>query len=143
MIIAVTGHRPQRLKGQQKLIKKWAIEQLTYFHPSAIYDGMAQGADQIIAIAAKELGIPIICCYPFPKQYFHPIEQWIMENNQTIFTSHNYSKESYYIRDCYMVDHADMLLCVWDGVGGGGTFLTRNYAIKKNKKIIDYEGLKQ
>ena len=143
MIIAVTGHRPQRLKGQQKLIKKWAIEQLTYFHPSAIYDGMAQGADQIIAIAAKELGIPIICCYPFPKQYFYPIERWIMENNQTIFTSHNYSKESYYIRDCYMVDHADMLLCVWDGVGGGGTFLTRNYAIKKNKKIIDYEGLKQ
>ena len=143
MIMAVTGHRPQRLKGQQKLIKKWAIEQLTYFHPSAIYNGMAQGADQIIAIAAKELGIPIICCYPFPKQHFHPIEQWIMENNQTIFTSHNYSKESYYIRDCYMVDHADMLLCVWDGVGGGGTFLTRNYAIKKNKKIIDYEGLKQ
>ena len=143
MIMAVTGHRPQRLKGQQKLIKKWAIEQLTYFHPSAIYNGMAQGADQIIAIAAKELGIPIICCYPFPKQYFYPIERWIMENNQTIFTSHNYSKESYYIRDCYMVDHADMLLCVWDGVGGGGTFLTRNYAIKKNKKIIDYEGLKQ
>ena len=143
MIIAVTGHRPQRLKGQQKLIKKWAIEQLTYFHPSAIYDGMAQGADQIIAIAAKELGIPIICCYPFPKQHFHPIEQWIMENNQTIFISPHYSKESYYIRDCYMVDHADMLLCIWDGVGGGGTFLTRNYAIKKNKKIIDYEGLKQ
>lgn len=104
---------------------------------------MAQGADQIIAIAAKELGIPIICCYPFPKQYFYPTERWIMENNQTIFTSHYYSKESYYIRDCYMVDHSDMLLCVWDGVGGGGTFLTRNYAIKKNKKIIDYEGLKQ
>ena len=104
---------------------------------------MAQGADQIIAIAAKELGIPIICCYPFPKQYFYPMERWIMENNQTIFISPYYSKESYYIRDCYMVDHADVLLCVWDGVGGGGTFLTRNYAIKKNKKIIDYEGLKQ
>lgn len=103
---------------------------------------MAQGADQIIAIAAKELGIPIICCYPFPKQYFHPIEQWIMENNQTIFISPYYSQESYYIRDCYMVDHSDILLCIWDGVGGGGTFLTRNYAIKKNKKIIDYEGLK-
>lgn len=143
MIMAVTGHRPQRLKGQQKLIKKWAIEQLTYFHPSVIYNGMAQGADQIIAIAAKELGIPIICCYPFPKQYFHPIEQWIMENNQTIFISPYYSQESYYIRDCYMVDHSDILLCIWDGVGGGGTFLTRNYAIKKNKKIIDYEGLKQ
>lgn len=41
-----------------------------------------------------------------------------------------------------MVDHADVLLCVWDGIGGGGTFLTRKYAIQKNKQIIDYEGLK-
>lgn len=67
MILAITGHRPQRLKGQEKLIKEWAAEQLIRLQPSAIYDGMAQGADQIIATAAKELGIPVICCYPFPK----------------------------------------------------------------------------
>jgi len=24
MILAVTGHRPQRLKGQEKIIAKWA-----------------------------------------------------------------------------------------------------------------------
>ena len=37
-----------------------------------------------------------------------------------------------------MVDHADKLLCVWDGIGGGGTFLTRNYALQQGKEIIDY-----
>ena len=142
MILAVTGHRPQRLKGQEKLIKKWAVEQLTRLQPSLVIDGMAQGTDQIIATAAKELGIPILCCYPFPKKYYHPVEQWIMEGNHIAFISKEYSKKAYYIRDCYMVDNADALLCVWDGIGNGGTFLTRNYALEKNKQIIDYKGLR-
>lgn len=141
MILAITGHRPQRLKGQEKLIKEWAVEQLTRLQPSVIYDGMAQGADQIIATAAKELGIPIGCCYPFPKKYYHPVEQWIAENNQVIFVSPQYSKDAYNIRDKFMVDHADKLLCVWDGIGWGGTFLTRNYALQQGKEIIDYGGL--
>lgn len=142
MLLAVTGHRPQRLKGQEKLIKEWAKKQLIRLQPLVVYDGMAQGADQIIAIAAKELGIPIICCYPFPKKNYHPIERQIINNNQIIFTSSKYSKQAYVIRDKFMVDHCDILLCVWDGIGIGGTFLTRNYAIQKNKEIIDYEGLK-
>lgn len=142
MILAVTGHRPERLKGQEKLIKEWAETQLIRLHPSAIYDGMAQGTDQIVATAAKRLSIPIICCYPFPRKSYHPIEEWIMENNQVIFVSPHYSKESYYIRDKFMVDCADAVLCVWDGVGGGGTFITRNYAIQQGKEIIDYGGLR-
>jgi hypothetical protein len=142
MNITVTGHRPQRLKGQEKLIKQWAIEQLNKIHPSCLYNGMAQGVDQIVALAAKELNIPIICCYPFPKKEYHPIELYIIENNEIRFISKKYSKESYIIRDKYMVDNSDILLCVWDGIGGGGTFLTRNYAIQQNKKIIDYGGLR-
>ena len=122
------------------MIKKWAVEQLIRLLSSAIYDGMSQGADQIIATAAKELGIPIVCCYPFPKKIFHPVEQWITENNQIIFVSPQYSKDAYNIRDRFMVDHAAKLLCVWDGIGWGGTFLTRNYALQQGKEIIDYGG---
>ena len=143
MKLAVTGHRPERLKGQEKMIKEWAVEQLTRLQPSVIYDGMAQGTDQIIATAAKELCIPIICCYAFPKKFYPPIEKWIMENNLTFFTRLTYSKDAYLIRDKYMVDCADALLCVWDGVGSGGTFFTRNYALQKNKMIIDYGGLRK
>ena len=43
MKLAVTGHRPERLKGQEKMIKEWAVEQLIRLQPSVIYDGMAQG----------------------------------------------------------------------------------------------------
>lgn len=142
MILAVTGHRPQRLKGQQKMIKKWAADQLIRLQPSVIYDGMAQGVDQIIAIAAKELKIPIVCCYAFPRNNYHPIEEWIMENNQVIYTSSTFSKESYLIRDKFMVDNADNLLCVWDGVTWGGTYWTYKYALSKGIPIIEYEGLK-
>ena len=142
MILTVTGHRPQRLKGQEKLIKRWAKTQLIHLQPSILYNGMAQGADQIVAIAAKELNIPIICCYPFFKTTFHPIEEWIMENNNVIFTSSAFSKQSYIIRDKYMVDHSDIVLAVWDGIRQGGTYITREYAIKQGKKVIDYEGLK-
>ena len=142
MILAVTGHRPERLKGQEKAISEWAEKQLIRLHPSRVYNGMAQGTDQIVAIAAKKLGIPIVCCYPFPKKHYHPTEEWLMENNEVIFVSPHYSKQAYVIRDNFMVDHADKLLCVWDGLGGGGTFLTRNYALKQGKEIIDYCGLR-
>ena len=142
MRIAITGHRPQRLKGQQKLIKEWAEIQLTRLHPSVIYDGMAQGADQIVALVAKQLNIPIICCYPFPRTQYHPTEQYIMENNKVIFISPKYSKQSYWLRDKFMVDNADIVLSIWDGICTGGTFLTVNYAIGLGKKIINYEGLK-
>jgi len=141
MILAVTGHRPQRLKNQESLIKKWAINQLKILKPDKVYIGMAQGADQIIGLAAKELKISLVCCYAYPKKYFHPIEEYLMENNEVIFVSPKYSKQSYIIRDFFMVDSADILLCVWDGIGGGGTFITRNYAISKGKNIIDYGGL--
>lgn len=124
------------------MIKEWAEQQLTRLQPSALYCGMAQGVDQIVGTAAKELKIPIICCYPFPKKYYYPIEEWIMENNQVIFISQKQSKSAYILRDNFMVDHADKLLCVWDGIGSGGTFLTRNYALKRNKEIIDYGGLR-
>lgn len=142
MRIAVTGHRPQRLKGQEKLIKRWAVKQLKSLQPSEVYVGMAQGVDQIVALAAKNMGIPVVCCYPFPKNNFHPTEEYIMDGNRIVFVCPEYSRKSYIKRDQYMVDHADLLLCVWDGLGHGGTFATRQYAQKKNVPIIEYEGLK-
>ena len=143
MILTVTGHRPERLKGQEKMIKEWAVEQLTRLQPSVVYDGMAQGTDQIVAIAAKELDIPIVCCYAFPRCGYHPVEEWIMEGNQVRFICNEYSKQAYWLRDKFMVDAADVVLTVWDGKGGGGTFITRNYALQQGKKIIDYVGLRK
>ena len=87
MIVAVTGHRPQRLKGQEKEIKEWAAAQLRELQPESMYNGMAQGADQITALAAKEVGVPIVCCYPYQKSYSTPTEDYIKEGNEVIYIS--------------------------------------------------------
>ena len=50
----ITGHRPQRIKGREKEIKKWIEEQLEELQPHKAINGMAQGVDQIFAFAAKE-----------------------------------------------------------------------------------------
>ena len=140
MRIAVTGHRPKRLKGQQKEVKKWLSEQLNKYECTEAISGMAQGADQIFAQAAVEKNIPLICCYPYRKNFFHQEEQKILNKAEDIkFISEAYTgNRVYWFRDKYMVDNCDLLLAVWDGIKAGGTWLTINYAQKIGKPVIFY-----
>ena len=140
MRIAVTGHRPKRLKGQQKEIKRWLSEQLDKYECTEAISGMAQGADQIFAQAAVEKNIPLICCYPYRKNFFHQEEQKILNRAKDIkFISETYTgNRVYWFRDKYMVDNCDLLLAVWDGIKAGGTWLTINYAQKIGKPVIFY-----
>ena len=75
MKIAVTGHRPKRLKNQEETIRQWLSSQLDKHKCTEAISGMAQGVDQIFAQAAVEKGIPLICCYPYRKNFFHQEEQ--------------------------------------------------------------------
>lgn len=140
MRIAVTGHRPERLKDQQEEVKKWLSEQLNKYDCTEAISGMAQGADQIFAQAAIEKNIPLICCYPYRKNFFHQEEQKILNKAEDIkFISEAYTgNRVYWFRDKYMVDNCDLLLAVWDGIKAGGTWLTINYAQKIGKPIIYY-----
>lgn len=140
MRIAVTGHRPKRLKGQQKEVKEWLSEQLDKYKCTEAISGMAQGADQIFGQAAIEKNIPLICCYPYRKIFFHQEEQKILNKAKDIkFISEVYTgNRVYWFRDKYMVDNCDLLLAVWDGIKAGGTWLTINYAQKIGKPIIFY-----
>ena len=140
MRIAITGHRPKRLKGQQKEVKKWLSEQLNKYECTEAISGMAQGADQIFAQAAVEKNIPLICCYPYRKNFFHQEEQKILNKAEDIkFISEAYTgNRVYWFRDKHMVDNCDLLLAVWDGIKAGGTWLTINYAQKIGKPVIFY-----
>ena len=140
MRIAVTGHRPKRLKGQQKEVKRWLSEQLDKYECTEAISGMAQGADQIFAQAAVKKNIPLICCYPYRKNFFHQEEQKILNKAKDIkFISEVYTgNKAYWFRDKYMVDNCDLLLAVWDGIKAGGTWLTVNYAQKIGKPVIFY-----
>lgn len=141
MRIAATGHRPARLKGEEKFIKEWINKIFTQYDCTAAISGMAQGVDQIFARAAVENKIPLICCYPY-KRNLHPIEQEIINQAQNVdirFLHQKYiGNKVYWIRDKYMVDNCDLLIAVWDGMKVGGTWLTVNYAQKIGRPVIFY-----
>ena len=141
MKIAVTGHRPRRLKNQEEDIKKWLSSQLDKYKCTEAISGMAQGADQIFAQVAVNKDIPLICCYPYRKNFFHQEEQRILSKAKDIkFISKTYTgNRVYWFRDKYMVDNCDLLLAVWDGVKTGGTWLTVDYARRIGKPIVYYD----
>lgn len=136
MTVMVTGHRPQRLRGQEKKISAEMARLMAELKPDKAISGMAAGADQIWAMAALDGGIPLYCYFPYPRQKYRPQEQYIVENACGISNiCSEYSRESYYIRDCAMVDDSDVVIAVWDGIEQGGTWNTIKYARDKGKKI--------
>lgn len=141
MRIALTGHRPERLRGHENEVRKWIQDILTALQKkepiTAAQCGMAQGADQIFGLECIKQGIPLYCCFPYQRKRFSAQEQHLMDNAAgSVALQSNYSRDSYYKRDCYMVDNCDVLLAVWDGYKLGGTWLTVEYAIKQGKEIL-------
>lgn len=139
MRVAVTGHRPQRLKGRETKVAGWISGEIDKIDCTEAYTGMALGVDQIFARVVEAKGIPLICCFPYRKSGFSRDEQKILDAAKDVrFISEDYSRRAYWIRDKYMVDNCDLLLAVWDGVKDGGTWITIEYAQKVEKPIIFY-----
>jgi hypothetical protein len=142
MKIAVTGHRPERLKGQEAIIGQWLYDQLNKLQEqeekiTAAYNGMAMGADQIFALQCLKLNMPVYCVFPYKRKRYHQDELYIMKQAISLITLQDkYSQDCFYKRDCYMVDNCDILFAVWDGQPYGGTYDTIEYAKKQNKLII-------
>ena len=136
MTVMVTGHRPERLRGQEKEVSAGMATLIAELKPDKAISGMAAGADQIWAIAALDGGIPLYCYFPYPRQKYHPQEEYIMERaagKRNICSE--YSPQSYYLRDKAMVDDSDVVIAVWDGVKSGGTWKTIEYAKSQGKDI--------
>lgn len=146
MIIAATGHRPNKLGGYgQPVLDKLiggAIRYLEEQKPEMAITGMAQGWDTAWAIAALGLKIPLFCALPFEGQF----SKWPMEsqllwseivgkaNNVVFVYKGEYAPWKLLARNKWMVDHCDKVCALWDG-SSGGTAHCVDYARKKNKPI--------
>lgn len=146
MRIAITGHRPDKLfprgwkdydNNFQLLIsyyEKTLPQLLSKDKPdeNAVISGMAVGCDQAAAIAAINLGIPVIACVPFLGQELiwsrsnQELYHWILERSQEVKILYNQqpdtkAKAAFLLnkRNEYMVDNADMVLAMWNGTPGG------------------------
>lgn len=149
MIVAFTGHRPDKLGGYKVpnptylYVCQQIDKTLRELKPEKVISGMALGVDQWAAHIAYKLGIPFIAAVPFegqekawPKQSqmtFHLLLR--MASEKVIVSPGDYSAAKMQVRNEWMVDHCDKLIAVWDGTSGG-TGNCVAYAQKSEKNII-------
>lgn len=167
MAIAFTGHRPEKIGGYdptspmrqrvydtlQNLIKA-AIESA----PASagwtrlnFISGMAQGVDQIAAelvLQEKQADprIHLIAAVPcrdqerlWPSETQQRYRELLQQcDNVVMVTNAPYTFECMHIRNRWMVDHADFMIAVWDGVQQRGTAHCVAYALSKNVPVLHW-----
>lgn len=149
MIVAFTGHRPDKLGGYKlpnptyiKVCQQIEAE-LTALKPDKVISGMALGVDQWAAFIAHKLKIPFVAAIPFinqeckwPKEsqkIYHQLLQ--LASEQVIVSPGGYTAAKMQVRNCWMVDQCNKLIAIWDG-SEGGTGNCVNYAKSVKKEII-------
>jgi len=149
MIVAFTGHRPNKLyKAYEKegiiLIRDVFIEDLKTLKPDKIISGMALGADTAGAAAAIKMGIPLAAYVPFigqeklwPQKSQDTFNKILDKASEVVIVSEGgYSPAKMQIRNIKMTDDCDVLLALWNG-SSGGTANCVKYAEKVGKTIVN------
>jgi uncharacterized phage-like protein YoqJ len=152
MIVAFTGHRPDKLGGY-KLPNDTYIRvcqkidtTLKEFKPEKVITGMALGIDQWAASIAHKLHIPFLAAIPFEGQenawpessrkIYRILRKLATE--EVIVSQGGYSADKMQVRNIWMVDNCDKLIAVWDGTKGGtGNCIEYAKSVKKDIYYID------
>lgn len=149
MIIAFTGHRPDKIGGY-KLPNPTYIhicqqidKALREFNPSKVIVGGALGIDSWAAMIAYKLKIPYLLAIPFEGQEL----KWPEESQKTyrllrklaseevIVSPGGYAIDKMQVRNKFMCDSCDKLIAIWNGTRGG-TANCINYAKSIGRDIF-------
>lgn len=147
MILAITGHRPQKLGGFsdnpiRKQVQSVMEKAFLLLRPEKIITGMALGVDQWAAALAIQHKIPFIAAVPCleheikwndetQKRYFKLLNEAF---EVVVVTQTKYTPTVMRRRNEWMVDNSDALLAIWDG-SKSGTANCVAYAQKQGKRI--------
>jgi uncharacterized phage-like protein YoqJ len=156
MIIAVTGHRPNKLGGYNtrnnpyyNSVMTGLDQALLELQPERVIVGMALGVDQWMAELCIFNGIPFVAAIPFDgfelgghwyESNVRKYRQLLAAAAQVVAVSDPpYEPWKMQRRNEWMVDHCDLLLAVFDGTPGG-TANCVNYAqqVRKPVRRINY-----
>jgi uncharacterized phage-like protein YoqJ len=147
MIIAGTGHRPDKLGGYGwdifMRLTVFAQHELDRLNPDSVISGMALGWDLALTHACVQRGIPFIAAVPFNGQAKRWNVDWVdhylklldKAKEVVVVSEGGYAPWKMHKRNEWMVDHCDKLLALWDGVAGGGTFNCVQYANKVGRPV--------
>lgn len=151
MIIAVTGHRPDKLGGYPNPAKAMletfaccAIDPLRLQHqPFSVFTGMAQGWDQAIAKACIVLRVPFMAVIPcagqdvkWPSAARAEYRAILSCAVSVMEISKIYTSRCMQQRNEWMVDHADAIVALFNG-SPGGTANCIDYAAKVGKPVYN------
>tara|TARA_Y100000310_G_scaffold122960_1_gene121714 strand:+ start:530 stop:1006 length:477 start_codon:yes stop_codon:yes gene_type:complete len=133
MIVAGTGHRPNKLGGYgddiyQKLVTL-AMTYLEETRPKRVISGMALGWDQALAEAAVNRNIKFTAAIPFEGQENKWYPSSVVNYNKLlgladriyIVSEGGYSVYKLFLRNEWMVNNADRVVALWNGTSGGTT----------------------
>lgn len=148
MIVAFTGHRPDKLGGYDadnpvaKAVKQALRAKLRKLAPAKAITGMALGVDQLAAEVCIEMNIPFIAAIPFkgqeckwPKRAQEHYNYLLTFAHEAIIVCEGeYSPRKMQIRNEWMVDRCQRLIAVYDG-STGGTANCVDYAERKGRRI--------
>lgn len=148
MILAFTGHRPDKLGGYGPSVLQNKIRDLISLvisnsKATTVISGMALGVDQWAAEEAVKLGVPFIAAVPCEGQdsrwpqasqsHYHDL---LAKAQKVVVVSPGpYAGWKMQKRNEWMVDQCDALVAVFDG-SDGGTANCVAYAENKRVPII-------
>ena len=151
MIVAFTGHRPDKLGGYAPCaMHTWVRDRirakLELLKPTKAISGMALGVDQWAAWSCVFLKIPFVAAIPFsgqekrwPSFTQQEYRNLLAHAEKVIMVCPRYHDNAFQQRNEWMVDQlqqpGDILLAVWDG-SSGGTANCVAYAQEQKKEII-------
>lgn len=155
---AFTGHRPHKFPWKEnendprciELIRT-LTEQITALAKAGITDffsGMADGTDHfcaqiVLTLREKNPALQLHCVLPHEgqeakwsdsaRERYHSI---LKQADTVDYVSRDYYEGCMIDRNHWLVDSADLLLAVYNGVRRSGTGATVNYARKMGREII-------
>ena len=150
MLIAVTGHRPNKLNNEydgsgplSQKISNALQGIINTYKPSGLMSGMALGVDMLWAELAIKNNLDLIAAIPCANQE----SVWPKSSQDRYNAILSYPKCKRHVlnvtftagcmqeRNIWMVDKCDLLTAVWDG-SSGGTGNCVKYAKKVKRQII-------
>ncbi len=150
MIVAVTGHRPEKLGGYDNKVRLalggLATEWLCRNIPDKVITGMALGWDQAVAEACIALDIPFIAAVPcagqasrWPAEAQNRYRELLSRADEIEIVTEGelfgrQVDQAMQRRNEWMVDRADHVVALWDG-SWGGTFNCVTYARKRGVAV--------
>lgn len=152
MILAITGHRPNKLGGYTQpnpvsnAVMLKLADSLKILKPELVLSGMALGVDQWAAQLCSEMGIPfdaVIAFEGYDAKWPMQSQLWYHELLKRARRVINLSPGPYrpsllHYRNHWLVDNSHALLAVWDGLPGSGTAACVEYAQSLNPPRPSY-----